>query len=407
MERFRTIAITHKSTELKDIGRLHIADEQVASRLKFLKEEMGIGELIYLSTCNRVEFIMVAHVSLSKEYLTKFFTAFNPQWNQEYVNWAATQCKTYEGQRALEHLFYVSSSVDSLVVGEREIITQVRQAYENCTEYGLTGDSLRLLIKRTVETAKRIYTETQIAQNPVSVVSLAYRKMRQQDIEPKPRIIMIGAGQTNQTMGQYLRKAPYSEMTVYNRTLSKAKELADLMNGNGHALSELNNHKKGFDIIITCTGSDYSIVDIALFKKLVGNDNDRKIIVDLAIPSDIDDDIRYENVTYIGIADLKDEARRNLQLRQSEMEKCKRLITESIVEFEGKLRRRKVELAMQDVPVQVKAIKEKALNEVFNKEMESLDENSKEVLEKVIQYIEKKYISGPMKLAKEIMTKDE
>ena len=405
MERFRTIAITHKSTELKNIGRLHIADDQVGSRLKFLKDEMGIDELIYLSTCNRVEFIMVAHDALNKQYLTCFFQAFNPDWDQEQVDWAASQCRTYEGQRALEHLFYVSSSVDSLVVGEREIITQVRQAYETCFELGITGDSLRLLIKRTVETAKRIYTETQIAQNPVSVVSLAYRKMREQDVEPKPRIIMIGAGQTNQTMGQYLRKAPYGEMTVYNRTRSKAEELAKLMNGIGKPLSELSEHSSGFDIIITCTGSEDSIVDVDQFRRLVGTDSDRKIIVDLAIPSDLDSSIKNENVTYIGIADLKDEARRNLQTRQGEMEKCKRVIEESIMEFEGLLRRRMVELAMQDVPLQVKAIRDKALNEVFNKEMDSLDENSKEVLEKVIQYMEKKYISGPMKLAKEIMTK--
>jgi glutamyl-tRNA reductase len=110
-------------------------------------------------------------------------------------------------------------------------------------------------------------------------------------------------------------------------------------------------------------------------------------------------------VTYIGVADLKDEARKNLQLRQKELEKCKRLINESIMEFQDLLRRRKIEIAMADVPIQVKAIKEKAISEVFAKELENLDEDSREVLEQVIQYMEKKYISGPMKLAKEIMSK--
>ena len=405
MERFRTIAITHKSTELKDIGRLHIADDKVEERLNHLKSELEIDELLYLSTCNRVEFIMVTHDKLTKDYQKAFFTAFNPEWDHETVDWAVSQCRVYEGQKALEHLFYVASSVDSLVVGEREIITQVREAYERCTDLGLTGDSLRLLVKRTVEIAKRIYTETQIAQNPVSVVSLAYRKMRNQDIEPKPRIIMVGAGQTNQTMGQYLRKAPYGEMTVFNRTASKAEELAEVMNGSGHALDQLQEHKSGFDILITCTGAEDSIIDLELYRKLVGPDQDRKIIVDLAIPSDLDSSIREENVTYIGVADLKDEARKNLQLRQKELEKCKRLINESIMEFQELLRRRKVELAMADVPVQVKAIKEKAMSEVFAKELENLDDDSREVLEQVIQYMEKKYISGPMKLAKEIMSK--
>jgi glutamyl-tRNA reductase len=405
LEEFKTIAITHKGTEIKDIGKLHVSDDQIEARLAHLKAETGVDELLYISTCNRVEFITLTNASLSDEFVHKFFQAFNPEWSTEEVNWAVGQARLYQGERALQHFFYVASSVDSLVVGEREIITQVRQAYEQCSRFNLTGDKLRLLVRSTIETAKRIYTETQIAQNPVSVVSLAYRKLREVDLDPKPRIVMIGAGQTNQTMGQYLKKAPYGELTVYNRTAKKAVELAKMLDGKGHGLDTIANHDSGLDILITCTGSDSTIVDKDLFEQLTKSDSGKKVVVDLAIPSDVDRSALNGNVTYIGISDLKDEARKNLELRQKELEKCKQIIVESITEFEHLLRERDVELAMKDVPNQVKKIKEKALNEVFAKDLANLDEESKEVLEKVIQYMEKKYISGPMKLAKEIMKK--
>ena len=175
--------------------------------------------------------------------------------------------------------------------------------------------------------------------------------------------------------------------------------MAETLDGNGFGLDKIHGHTGGLDILISCTGSDSTIVDQELYQKLTAADVGKKVVVDLAIPSDIDRNALNGNVEYIGIEDLKDEARKNLELRQKELEKCKQIIRESIFEFEHVLREREIELAMRDVPQQVKQIKEKALTEVFAKEMENMDDESKEVLEKVIQYMEKKYISGPMKLA--------
>ncbi len=132
----------------------------------------------------------------------------------------------------------------------------------------------------------------------------------------------------------------------------------------------------------------------------------QKVIVDLAIPSDIEQEvIRKNNIHYIGIEDLKDEARKNLEQRQKELEVCKRLITDKISEFQHLLRERKVELSMREIPQIVKEIRERAVNQVFCKELDELDPKSREVLEKMMEYMEKKYISVPMKMAKEIMLK--
>ena len=406
MELFKTIAFTHKTTELKDIGRLHIEDDELDKRLTYLKSELELDELLYISTCNRVEFLLVTSQNVDEAFRRKFFAAFNRQWTETDIDWATNHSRTFDGEKALQHLFYVSSSIDSLVVGEREIIKQVRQAYETCNRLKLTGDRLRLLVRSAIETAKLIYTQTQIAQNPVSVVSLAYRKMREQEISHAPHIVIIGAGQTIQTMAQYLRKAPFGKVTVFNRTVEKAEPLAQSLRGKALPLSELVHFNEPFDILISCTGSSQPIINNRVYRMLVGNDLSQKVIVDLAIPSDIEIEvIRKNNINYIGIENLKEEARRNLEQRQKELEVCKCLINEKINEFEHLLRERKVELSMQQIPKAVKDIRARAVTQVFSKEMEELDPKSREVLEKMMDYMEKKFISVPMKLAKEIMLK--
>jgi len=404
MELFKTIAFTHKTTELKDIGRLHIGDDEVGQRLTALREKLQLNELLYLSTCNRVEFLMVTAHKADEDFRRAFFHTLFPEWKEAEIEWATGHSRVLEGEAALRHLFYVASSIDSLVVGEREIITQVREAYELCRSLGITGDRLRLLVKSTIETAKRVYTDTQIAQNPVSVVSLAYRQMRGTEFGHAPHILLIGAGQTNRQMAQYLRKAPFASVTVFNRTFSRAEELAAVLGGRALPMADLATYRESFDIIITCTGATQPVIGQRLYRNIVGNDLSQKVIVDLALPSDVEEEVvRKNNVRYIGIEDLKEQARKNLEQRQKELDRCKKLIDAQITEFNLLLRQREVELAMREIPGKVRDIRSRAMDKVFAKELQTLDPASREVLEKVIDYMEKKYISVPMKMAREII----
>jgi glutamyl-tRNA reductase len=230
--------------------------------------------------------------------------------------------------------------------------------------------------------------------------------MREVEFQHPPKILIIGAGQTNQTMGQYLKKAPFESVTVFNRTPEKANALAELLQGTGKSLVELQNSSEPFDILISCTGASQPIINNRLYRQLIGNDLSEKVVVDLAIPSDFEQEIiRKNNIRYIGIESLKDEARKNLEQRQKELEVCKRLIDDKIKEFEQLLRERKVEISMREIPKVVKEIRERAITQVFNKELDELDPKSREVLEQMMEYMEKKYISVPMKMAKEIMLK--
>ncbi len=406
MNKFKIIAFTHKTTDVNDIGKLHVEDHQASEKLALVKAVMDIEELLYLSTCNRVEFMISVDQEIDDNFLEGFFKAFNENWNAEYIDWVLNNVQVFEGEDALRHLFNVASSIDSLVVGEREIITQVRNAYEKCDGYGLTGDLIRLVVKKTIETAKEIYTETNIARNPVSVVSLAYRKLRSLNIKKDARFIVIGSGVTNTTMAQYLKKHKFANFTIFNRTVANAQKLAAELNGKAFPLSELTNYKEGFDIILTCTGSSQSVITLELYKSLVGSDTSQKVVIDLAIPNDLDAEILNNyDVNLIAVNNLQEIAKENLKAREQELDTCKVIIEANIYEFRQILKTRKVELAMSEVPKKVKEIRETA-NEVFAKELNALNPESKEVLDKIISYMEKKYISVPMKMAKDILIED-
>ena len=398
----KIIAFTHKTTDISNIGRLHIDVENRKNRLETLKSN-EISELMYLSTCNRVEFTFITEKELTKSYLTKFFSRFSKDWKENDVNWAIENCTVFEGEEAVKHIFHIASSLDSLVIGEREIITQVRKSFDECSQYGFTGSILRLLINKTIESAKEVYTKTQIAKNPISIVSLAYRKLRELGIKDNSRIIVVGAGETNARMCKFLSKHGLKNLTIFNRTFEKAEALSNHIGGNAMPLQELSNFNEGFDLLVTCTGSEDYLISPEIYKSLLAGESSKKTIIDLAIPYDVHPSVIQENPTnYIEIEGLKEISKINLKKRKEELSVCKKLIEKQVIAFKQAFKERKVELAMSEVPQKIKEIKDLAVNEVFSKELESMTNDSKEVLDKMLAYIEKKYISVPMKMAKEI-----
>jgi len=404
LEHLKVIAFTHKHVDLKDLGNLVICNEEIESRLVQVKTYFDIEELFYIGTCNRVEFVFHGAHELTADFVRSFLRGLNFCVPDEQFDQFLNQVTTYEGIEALQHLFRMSCSLESLVVGEKEILAQVRKAYERCRKCGLTGDFMRLMMNSLVKTAKEVYTHTKISRNPVSVVSLAYRKLRDLKFVENPRILLIGAGETNQNISKYLQKHKFTNFVVFNRTPDKARRLAKELNGQAFPLSELRNYKGGFDILITCTGSTEPVITSAIYESLLNGETTKKIVVDLAIPNDVSEEvINQYAVHYIEISGLQAIANKNLQERYNELIHAEKIITNNVDEFLPLLKQRKVELAMSRVPEKVKEIKSFALNTVFANEVNTLDPNSREVLEKIINYMEKKYISGPMLLAKEIL----
>ncbi|AOM77297.1 glutamyl-tRNA reductase [Pedobacter steynii] len=407
MEYLKIIAFTHKHIDLKALGKLVICEQTLDDRLRNIQSELGVKEIFYMGTCNRVEFVFTSDHKLDKPYITRFLTVLNMGLPEEYMDKFVENVSVYEQGEAFNHLLRTSCSLESLVVGEKEILAQVRKAYETCRIAGFTADYMRMIMNRVVKTAKEVYTHTNISKNPVSIVSLAYRKLRDLKMCANSRLLIIGAGETNKNIAQYLKKHKYSNFSIFNRSLENAEVLAKELNGTAYPLTELENYNQGFDVIITCTGATEPIITKEIYTKLLNGETGKKVIVDLAIPNDTAAEVVAEfPIHFIEVESLKEIARKNIQERYDELVNAEHIIEENIKDFELVLRQRKIEIAMSAVPQKIKEIKHTAINGVFADEINGLDENSRLVLEKVMNYMEKKCISVPMVMAKEILVKN-
>lgn len=404
MRNLHIIAFTHRQLEVSQIGLLHIELDHQQERLSHLKNKSNLSELLFVSTCNRVEFVFSTTDEVDELFIRNFLIHLYPDFTEKYLNLFSSSYEYYFEINAVKHLLKVASSVDSMVIGEREIITQVRSSYEVCKGFGLTGDQIRLLMRYTIETAKRIYTETNISQRPVSVVSLAYHLLKSKTIPLNARVLVVGAGVTNTNMLRFLKKHGFKDFTIFNRTLEKAQLLADEVNGKALPLDDLASYTRGFDVLITCTGAERAVISEVIYKQLLQGETDSKTIIDLAIPHDLDPTIP-ENfvVDHISIDVLQQISRKNIKERAKEMIHVDQIIAESVWAYRNLYKEREVEIAMREIPNKVKEIKSTALSHVFAEDIDKLDPESRETLEKVIDFLEKKYISIPMKMAKEII----
>jgi len=403
----KVIAFTHKHTDLKDLGKLIISDDLLETRLQTIKAKFDILEICYISTCNRVEFVFTTSEVVDHVYVTNFIRSFDFAIPEERLEEFSKQASIYENVEAFNHLLRVSCSLESLVVGEKEIFAQVRKSYEMCREVGCTGDYLRVVMNHVVKTAKEVYTLTNIARKPISVVSLAYRKLKELHMPANARILIIGAGETNKNLSKYLQKQTFSNFAIFNRTRAKAELLAKELNAEVFGLEDLKNYKRGFDIIITCTGATQPIITEEVYQSLLNGESGSKVIVDLAVPNDTCQKVLANNPIYfIGVNSLQEVAKRNLRERHHELIHAERIIDQNIQKFKPILKRREIERAMSEVPEKIKEIKKLAMDSIFAEDIQTLDDSSREVLRKVVNYMEKKYISIPMVMAKEILAKN-
>jgi len=404
LNEYKILTVTHKHVRLERIGDFvitHSKDEELATKLAYLKDKFNLEELLYISTCNRVIYLYKSSKELNILFLEKFFQTINPILSTDYIQRIVTG---YEGKEAINHFYEVAASIDSLVVGEREILRQIREGFARCNKWNLVGDGIRLLMKHVVEASKEVYAQTRIGEKQISVVSLAIRKLLESDISKDAKILLVGAGQTNLLVSKFLVKYEFKNVTVCNRSIEKAEKLASRFESEAFLLSELVNYKEGFDCMIVCTGATEAIIKKPLYEKIIGKDRSKKLIVDLSIPNNVAREVVDKfNINYIEIEDLKQLAAQNLAFRKKEVGKAKDLLILQINEFQKVFQQRQITKALQNVPSEIKAIKQKAMNEVFKKDLDALDDTTKALFEKMMTYMEKKCISVPMKAAKELI----
>lgn len=398
---YKILTVTHKNAGLQDIEKFIVKSDHITETLSQLKEEFNIPEILYLATCNRVCYFIYDDNTYNELRIKSIFHFINPLIST--VNWEkyCDKIEYFEGRQALEHVFEMACSINSMVIGEREIFRQLREAFDFSRNNKLSEDNIRLAMRFIIEAAKSAYSNTAIGEKPLSVVSLAFNQMIEHNSDNNARILLVGAGQTNTLFGKFLTKYGYKNISVFNRNIEGAERLARQLNGKPYELDQISEYKDGFDILVVCTASTDAIIHQDNYSILKNDESGSKIVLDLSVPNNVSKSlIENKDFHFIEVESLKQIAKENLEHRMSEISAVKDIIADYMHQFFLAYKQRIMERALKNVPFEIKEVKYKAVNQIFRKEIEELDDNSRQLINKVLDYMEKGCIDIPMKAAR-------
>jgi len=301
-----------------------------------------LKEILILSTCNRVEFLGVGQKEKIIPGILRFWANICQGSEKELGNYVYI----YQDLTAIKHVFKVASSLDSLVVGEPQILGQLKTAYRKALEAGTCKTILNRLMHKAFFTAKRVRTETQIASKAVSI-SYAAVKLAQKIFGnlSQASALLIGAGEMAELAALHLLHSGVKQIYIVNRTLSNAQELAKRFKGKAIPYSDLDKILIQADIVISSTGAPHTIITSKQVKAIIKKRKYQPMFfIDIAVPRDIDPDLnQLDNVFLYDIDDLQEIVEENMVSRQEEAKKAEAIIEEETIKFKEWLQ--KLELA--------------------------------------------------------------
>jgi glutamyl-tRNA reductase len=374
------IGLNHRTADIDIREKLAFQGPMLEEGLLKLKEIPEVKEAVVISTCNRVEMYLNVHnVDKSHESVKSFLVNFfdikkEPLDNALYV---------YDEMKAVRHVFRVASSLDSMVVGEPQILGQLKDAFEFALEKKSTGILLNRLFKKSISVAKRVRTETKIAENAVSISFSAVELAKKifTDLSGKS-FMLIGAGEMAELAAKHMINNGVQDITVANRTYGRGCELAKEFNGRAIHFEDFLHEMVHSDILICSTGAQNYVLTKNQMQKVMKERRNRPVfIIDISVPRNIDPEINnLSNIYLYDIDDLQGVVDTNILERQKEAQKAEEIIEEEIETF------KKWIASLDSVPTVI-ALREKA--ETIKKiELGKLIHRQPDIGEKEIKAVE-------------------
>lgn len=323
------LGINHKTAPVALREKVAFSEERLLAALQTLRREAGIAEVVILSTCNRTEVYWAG--SASGEELS--------QWLERHHGNSleiASSLYVHREQQAVEHAFSVASGLDSMVLGEAQILGQLKDAYRVAQEAGSTGPWLNKLFQAAFSAAKRVRSETRIGENAVSIASATVSLARKVYSNLSAHTaLMVGAGEMNALAARHFMSAGVKRMVIANRTLGRAQTLAAELKAYAVGLEDLDKELAQADIVITCTASTVPLITKHAVQAAIGARRRRPIfMVDLAVPRDIDPAVAdLEDVYLFSIDDLQQLIDENKQQRAVAAGGARLVIDEEVARF--------------------------------------------------------------------------
>ena len=322
--------VSHKTAPVEVRERLAFREESLPAALADLKAREGVSEAVILSTCNRVEITVTTDDGADPQAIVDSFLADQKAIEAETVGPCLYR---HEGSDAIHHLFRVASSLDSMVVGEPQILGQLKAAYASAKTCGALCGWLEGLMTRAFSVAKRVRSETGIGQMAVSVSYAAVELARKIFGSLDNRTIMIvGAGKMSELAARHLRRSGASHVFVTNRTHERAVEMAQLFQGTPVEYTRFVNMLPEVDIVITSSGAPHYILHKDEMQRVIAaRRNKPMFLIDIAVPRNIEPTVNdVDNVYLYDIDDLQEVVNSNLRERMKEAEHAEALVKEEV-----------------------------------------------------------------------------
>jgi len=390
--------LSHRTAPVEIREQFALSEEKIAEALYELKKNPLIEEALILSTCNRVElYAIVTHTETGCDALKNFFLRKSPD------DMAASTLYLYSGRDCLRHLFRVSSSLDSMMIGEPQILGQLKDAFDLAMSHKSTGVLLNKVFKKAISVAKRVRTETKIAENAVSIsyaaVELAKKIFGKLD---QKSVMLVGAGEMATLSARHFISNGVKSIFIANRNYERTLELAGEYNGIPVRFEDFVVEMAQADIVLCSTGAPHYLIGPAEVSKVIAVRQNRPIFfIDISVPRNIDPAInQLDNVFLYDIDDLKLSVETNLRSREAEALKAEEIVTEEVEQLTRWVK------SLDAVPMIV-ALKEMA-EEIRIKEMQktldrlgSLTPEQREAISSLTLSIVNKLLHGPLTALKE------
>lgn len=404
--RLLTLGLNHRTAPIDVRERVSFSREELRTGLQNLGDYDGVSGLVVLSTCNRTELYAAVEDLAEGERSVRQFLHDLAQGGDDLDAYLYT----YTDDAAIEHLFRVASSLDSLVLGEGQILSQVKEAYALAREAGVTGTVLNLLFHRAIATGKRVRTETRIAYRSVSV-SYAAVELAAASLGGLGGCgaLIFGAGKMAELTAEHLRAHGIETIYVANRHIERAQVLAERIGGEAIPFDRAMDYATHVDVVVTSTGAPHYVIKAWEARRLMARRQGRKLfLIDIAVPRDVDPDVAaIKGIELYNIDALEAVVDEHLSERQAEAVKAEKIVEEEVDSLLERFKYLSFQPLMALLSGRCERIREREIKRVSAKLPELSEEEGRQV-EHMSRMIVRKILRIPMmKLRASAGTADE
>ena len=394
---FQVLGCSYRSTPIALRERLAFGAAQVSAALVEFQTAFTETEVVLLSTCNRVELYTAGDEA--KEPSAEDLTGFLARSRGLAADEIRAHLYHHRDDGAIQHLFKVAASLDSMVLGEPQILAQVKQAYQTAVERQAAGPLLHAAFQAALHAARRVTGETAIAQRRVSIPSVAVADFAQQIFErfDDKQTLVIGAGEMAEETLRYLRDEGASDISVLNRSFERAAALAERTGGRARPWDELLAALTAADLVISATGSTEPVLRLEQYLKIEPLRRERPLFVlDLAVPRDFEAAIGDRPGVYLySVDDLQAACAANRRERDKELPAAQRIVDQETAAFLSEIRRRAAGPVIQRLNEEWQKPKEEELRRLLNK-LSDLDQRSRDEIRQAFDRLIGKLLHMPL-----------